>query len=475
MIRMLKLSIILANRIAQNGRTNAFQYHKLQSKIRPLQRRKFATRQHMVLENDGEEKYNDIPRMRPPPKSSRKRSSQSRLASIYDQMFEDDGDVVSKGSKIPVPSSNSNDVDQSGLEFKSSEALEKERDFSFDNDFPQQNLSDSFSENSMPLSKPRQDYTNSPKSNQMEKRQFRAKSKPPPKARMYMGREMPPMVSEYDRSHYDDEFGAVKSGEGGGYLEFNDAMWEELGGERVTPQIEKIVEKKEVAQRQTPPGQEIQEGQTQTNIVHRNLLETDELQMPKNYRPQSVPPPRPVARATVSSQYLEVHKVTSNGSGASGTGQISMLQEELVRLEGEVYALNDGKKFNINSPKQVSLALFGVENESTNKEALEALTGNISNHGGNAVLARMILNYRSKKRELSRLEKQQVNKESGTHVENEKSMRSANTKALEKVTPTSLVMKDEREPLVLIDASAYIFRAYYSMPPMHRNDGEPTG
>jgi len=30
-------------------------------------------------------------------------------------------------------------------------------------------------------------------------------------------------------------------------------------------------------------------------------------------------------------------------------------------------------------------------------------------------------------------------------------------------------------PLLLVDASAYIFRAYYSMPPIHRSDGMPTG
>ena len=40
-------------------------------------------------------------------------------------------------------------------------------------------------------------------------------------------------------------------------------------------------------------------------------------------------------------------------------------------------------------------------------------------------------------------------------------------------------MKDNftsgRDPLLLIDASAYIFRAYYAMPPLHRSDGTPTG
>ena len=32
-----------------------------------------------------------------------------------------------------------------------------------------------------------------------------------------------------------------------------------------------------------------------------------------------------------------------------------------------------------------------------------------------------------------------------------------------------------REPLLLIDASAYIFRAYYAIPPLHRTDGTPVG
>lgn len=32
-----------------------------------------------------------------------------------------------------------------------------------------------------------------------------------------------------------------------------------------------------------------------------------------------------------------------------------------------------------------------------------------------------------------------------------------------------------REPLLLIDASAYIYRAYHAIPPLHRSDGTPTG
>lgn len=32
-----------------------------------------------------------------------------------------------------------------------------------------------------------------------------------------------------------------------------------------------------------------------------------------------------------------------------------------------------------------------------------------------------------------------------------------------------------REPLLLIDASAYIYRSYHAIPPLHRSDGTPTG
>ena len=31
------------------------------------------------------------------------------------------------------------------------------------------------------------------------------------------------------------------------------------------------------------------------------------------------------------------------------------------------------------------------------------------------------------------------------------------------------------DPLILVDASSYIFRAYYTMPPIHRSDGMPIG
>lgn len=35
--------------------------------------------------------------------------------------------------------------------------------------------------------------------------------------------------------------------------------------------------------------------------------------------------------------------------------------------------------------------------------------------------------------------------------------------------------KEQREPLVLIDTSAYIYRSYHAIPPLHHSDGTPTG
>ena len=40
---------------------------------------------------------------------------------------------------------------------------------------------------------------------------------------------------------------------------------------------------------------------------------------------------------------------------------------------------------------------------------------------------------------------------------------------------TTAESRKEREPLILIDISAYIYRAYHAIPPLHHSDGTPTG
>ena len=65
------------------------------------------------------------------------------------------------------------------------------------------------------------------------------------------------------------------------------------------------------------------------------------------------------------------------------------------------------------------------------------------------------------------------------------SANSGNVKIYETVTTSSSQQtisdsvasksREQREPLLLIDASAYIFRSYHAIPPLHRSDGMPTG
>jgi DNA polymerase-1 len=273
----------------------------------------------------------------------------------------------------------------------------------------------------------------------------------PPKARMFMGRELPPSVLEYDNNHYDEEFGAAKPGEDG-YLEFHDGMLEEIEARETLNSFD-----------------------TSKNDGNVKL----ETSMKKDWAPQIKPLPRPVASAQLSQKTISILKSSANGTGEDNRQYA--LQQQLEQIESEIITLNDGKEFNINSPKQVSMVLFGVENESTSKVALEALAGNISNTGGKSRMASLILQFRKYSRDLKRIEKSNEYKDNGTLVKDVPSMRSGKKKESElKVIPSSIVSpiesnNAEREPLVLIDASAYIFRAYYSMPAIHRYDGEPTG
>jgi DNA polymerase-1 len=45
------------------------------------------------------------------------------------------------------------------------------------------------------------------------------------------------------------------------------------------------------------------------------------------------------------------------------------------------------------------------------------------------------------------------------------------------ITPSNISNPDDvsSDPLLLVDTSAYIYRAYYTMPPLHRTDGMPIG
>lgn len=64
----------------------------------------------------------------------------------------------------------------------------------------------------------------------------------------------------------------------------------------------------------------------------------------------------------------------SNGNGSMS--HLTTLSHQLDHLTTQIYQLNNGVKFNVNSPKQVANVLFGEDNtgdSSTNKDVLEAM------------------------------------------------------------------------------------------------------
>jgi hypothetical protein len=161
-------------------------------------------------------------------------------------------------------------------------------------------------------------------------------------------------------------------------------------------------------------------------------------------------------------------------SGNAITSQAELLTMQLKKLEQEIYAQNNHEKFNIHSPKQVSIVLFGKEGQSTNKETLEAMGGS------GRVMADLILQHRSLARRISRLGKRQTDKSNGTLVvQNISASARPFTPTRKRNESNDASHNDEEvvegDPLLLVDASAYIWRAYYSMPPLHRKDGMPVG
>lgn len=161
----------------------------------------------------------------------------------------------------------------------------------------------------------------------------------------------------------------------------------------------------------------------------------------------------------------------SFGSGA--TTSLDVLEAEMLTLTELIYQQTNGKEFNINAPKQVAAALFGSAGGSTNKDVLEGMAA-----GGNR-LAALILDYRALKNQIGKLTRRQESVAKGTAVRSASTVARPQLQAVSlkaDVAPEETILLDEMaDPLLLLDASAYIFRAYYSMPPIHRPDGMPTG
>jgi len=197
----------------------------------------------------------------------------------------------------------------------------------------------------------------------------------------------------------------------------------------------------------------------------------------KSFKFEPMPPPeRAQGPNTVklSPERMEFLSAASNGNGAMTRAET--LQKQLERVQTEIFALNGNVEFKIESPKQVSIALFGetTAQQSTNKDRLEALGA-----AGNR-MADLIL----QSRQLSRDLKKQSNRNDHAKAKKIKQQSMAETTVSINTLDTDRSQRDStnaredeetRDPLILLDASAYIFRAYYSMPPLHRKDGMPVG
>jgi 5'-3' exonuclease len=186
---------------------------------------------------------------------------------------------------------------------------------------------------------------------------------------------------------------------------------------------------------------------------------------PTTPRSRYGPPPRSEMMTATATHFHAARVVTGTmdgylekaAYGQGATNELDSIKQQMADLEKEIYLENKEVEFNINSPIQVSIVLYGYSGESTNKDVLEAMGG-----AGNRI-ADLILKYRTLKSSVKRMERKQTNKENKTHV----------VSAMTVARPNET--QEEADPLMLLDASAYIFRAYYSMPPTHRADGMPTG
>jgi hypothetical protein len=169
----------------------------------------------------------------------------------------------------------------------------------------------------------------------------------------------------------------------------------------------------------------------------------------------------------------------SKGIGMST--ELDVMEEQLQRILQKIAIEASNNKYpnlNPNSPRQVSEALFGIEGESTGKDVLEALASSKSNKKH---LADLILQFRHLARDIAKRKKRQENKEKGTLAKSVHAVkRNIQTTTTTSTTSpiTSAEEKDHQktvsskqtdlkarptgtpeDPLLLVDASAYIYRA----------------
>jgi 5'-3' exonuclease len=160
--------------------------------------------------------------------------------------------------------------------------------------------------------------------------------------------------------------------------------------------------------------------------------------------------------------------------------QMYELECTMTRLQEEIFVMNNGKKFNLSSFQQVSIVLFGTPDESTSKSVLDGMAA--SN-----ILAKLILEHRQAKQYHSKLVKQQtLQPQKVQSVTRPTRAATTTTSAAASQTSNMIVNNNnndddslsaailDSDPLLLVDTSSFLYRAYYSMPPMHRADGLPV-
>eukprot|EP00804_Cyclotella_cryptica_P023373 CCRYP_000505-RB/>CCRYP_000505-RB protein AED:0.24 eAED:0.24 QI:164/1/1/1/1/1/3/445/821 len=229
-----------------------------------------------------------------------------------------------------------------------------------------------------------------------------------------------------------------------------------------------------ISQTEATPKIENEENFTRGQIPHRSL--TSLSFVPSFMEPEKT---KAMINDNDDSVRLSGERLTPSmpeaSTGSGSTPYSTTLLYQIQHLTSQIYQLNDGVEFNIDSPKQVSRVLFGEEGFSTSKDTLEALAS-----AGNQ-LAACIFKYRKVAREYKRELKRMEQMEKGDRKNDYYGNLARKAVASSSVQNTTEVELDEtenitpsREPLLLIDASAYIFRAYHAIPPLHHSDGTPT-
>jgi hypothetical protein len=189
------------------------------------------------------------------------------------------------------------------------------------------------------------------------------------------------------------------------------------------------------------------------------LIEEQRVSDLLQYRPSASnqrPPLRSTARSNVAApdSYVTKNNDSEAPKAPAFPAYVPPTLEELVvtieTLLAQITAENNGKAFNINSPSQVATVLFGSAKTSTRKDVLDAMAG-----AGNR-MADLILKYREAKNKLAKLQRRNESVAKGTAVKSAVTVKRV-------YNGTVSTDDDERDPLILVDVSAYIFRAYYSM------------